>query len=382
MPTFATRAIATLLAAIGASATALEVTVTGFVSERLELTGDRGLSDDVVGNDPAVDSTTDLGLSFVLRGPRTAAVVSPGARLVLSSDREFEARRINPRLNASVTHRLRRSQLSGGLSFVPRLTTDAQFEDTGVVDQDVLQLDGSANLGYDYFVDPRNTLSAGASFSIREFTDETEDLVPSRTVGATLGWSRRVNSTTSASLSTRGRLFTNDDGVESRSVSFTIGGSHAVNNRLAVNARLGPSITDRDGGSGDGSTTFGLVGDASLSYDAGDETFRLGVSQDVDQGSDGSLRNVAAASASYSMQINSVSSLSFSGRVTAQNPLFGDASDGVRTVSIGSTYTYDLTENWNADVGYRLRLRQSDDADLRYGNTVFLSLRRGFSLSQ
>ena len=81
--------------------------------------------------------------------------------------------------------------------------------------------------------------------------------------------------------------------------------------------------------------------------------------------------------ASYSHDINNLSSLNATVSFFNRNELGEFANDGQR-VNLSLSYRYALTRDWGLVSGYRYVLSRQDDRDDRDSNTVFIGLQRSF----
>jgi hypothetical protein len=360
-----------LMAAMAASpVAAFDLSSTLFFSERLE--GRTGTGDSR--DDEGFRSTTDLGLVVTGRTPTTVFSLAPGVSAFAdtASDETFRA---VPRLGASLAHTSGQRSFTASLSVVPEFVDDAQFEDTGRVESEALQLTIGASLGFSYAVDSRNSVSTGVTARTIEFIGDTETLDRSRSIGVNGGWQTALTSVTQASLSAGLNLFASDDDETSDGQTFTLraGVSHDVNERLGVSASLGPAVTWRDGDS-----DLGLVGSLSASYDSGRTSYSIGVSQDVDQNSDGVIENRTRIFGRLGYRINSVSRLSLAAGAGLQTPLISSETDDRTSVSVSASYNRDLTKFWSIGVGYRFRASRRDDYSA--SNAAFIRISRNISL--
>jgi hypothetical protein len=119
------------------------------------------------------------------------------------------------------------------------------------------------------------------------------------------------------------------------------------------------------------------VGRFDLRYLAPETEYRLGLSQGVDQNSDGALENRTVLRAGVSTRLTERIRAGVDATAGYQSPLDGEGSD--RTfLSLTPQLSYDVTPDWSASVGYRFRAADRDD--LETSHAVFLQLSRGLSL--
>jgi opacity protein-like surface antigen len=364
-----------------------DVSISAFFSQRGEVSGaefgDNTDSDD----DVVFRSITDLGLTFSGQSQRSRWSVSPGVRATATTaSGDDDPVDLRFRFNGAGAHALSpRHSLSGGLSVTPDFANDTQFDDTGIASNpSVLQITTAANLGLGYTIDQRNALSFGATGRWRTFTEDTESLEETRSVGLSAGWTRSLTPRTSGSLSGSWQLSMTegDTGSDAQSFSLVAGVSHAVNRRLSLNASLGPSlsyVTQRVAAPGGGtvdddSVNLSAVGGLGVSYRGPRTSANFSFDQQVDQNSEGDIDNVLSLSAGLSHQIASNLQAGVSARFSFRTPLTGG--DTRQTFSISPNISYGLTEDWSLSAGYRFRA--SNDEDFDGTNRVFLQISRGF----
>lgn len=348
-------------------------------------------------------STTSVGLTFIGRTPLTTWTFSPGLSGFLSSDSDNDLTSLRPRFNGSVSHRGRRSQLTGSLSFVPRLVDFTPgLDDFGLdeepdpgadsppepdlgedsdggrrVRDDVLQLNTNARIGWRYSVDSLNSLTLGAFVRRRDFTEDDDELERSTTVGANVGWSRALSPITSANIALRGQRFLSDDSSDEDTSSVSLRGG--LNTRLdpvtSLGFSLGGALTEDDEGGWEPS----VVGSVSFRRQPRSTTnFSAALTQSVDQDISGDISNVTALTFGVSEQLTRRSSISVNARAGFENPLFATDVEDRRTFTIGPSYTYSIDRNWRLRAGYTFRIEEGDDDD--YSSRFSIGLSRGFNI--
>lgn len=381
-----TRRLAAALAgalSCAAPACATDWSFSGFASQRVEADSDfGGASSGASGGsgsqrngEAAVGAITDLGVSLRADTGRTRWLLAPGLRGTLYSS--GDANGVYPRFDGAVAHDAPRGGLDASLSVIPELTSAAQFEDTGVVEQDTVQITVRGRVGGRWDADARNTLSAGASATLREFTESGGELTPTRSYGVDGGWRRAVSERTGVSLLADIRRFEADDASDgdSWSIAPRLGADHRLTPRSGVSASLGPSFLYDD----EGALTVGMVGDATYDWAVDDQSFSIGVAQTLDQNSFGEVENRASLTAAWRQAINARARIGVSARAGFQNPAFESGSRGDRTfLTATPTYAVQLTPDWDLTVGYSLRLTD-DDRREPVSHLAFLSVTRGMS---
>ena len=348
-------------------------------------------------------SATDVGLNFRGEYPATRFDLSVGARLTadtddtsgnIGSNGSFFTD-LNPRIVGRVTHSGPRMTTFGSLSVLPTFSADRQFEfidvtdqDTGAIigtdrrlrDEDVLQLRISATAGTQLRLDQVNSISLSVGALFREYPEGSESLDPTRSVSATAGWNRAIDSRTSGGLSLGTEFFVSDAAGSNESTSTTLSANLArrFTPRHEGNASLGVSFVDLDGAD---PTPVGTLG---FSYrPTADISLRAGASQRVAQDDDGDIRVVSALSGSASWSVNSISTITLGTGLTFDTPVVGNADDAT-TFRLTAGYSLRLTEGWRVGLVYGLAL-ESEEFDPISGtdsgtHSVLVRLSRNFDI--
>lgn len=120
----------------------------------------------------------------------------------------------------------------------------------------------------------------------------------------------------------------------------------------------------------------------SLNYahDLPTARINIGFAQEVSTDSDNEEEITTSLNASYTQQINSLSSLEASLGFFDRNELGDNPNDGQR-VDISLSYEYALTRDWGLVSGISHTLTTSDDRSDRSRNTIFIGLQRSFAWS-
>jgi hypothetical protein len=343
-------------------------------------------------------SSTDLGVNFRGTYPTTLFALSVGARLSgnTENDRAFFSDP-NPRIVGSFTHTAPRLTTNGSLSVVPQFASDRQFEffevvddttgdvidvDRRIRDEDVLQLSINARLGAQLQLDTVNSLSASVAASAREYPESSDTLDPTRSLRASVGWSRALDRQTSGGLSLGVRFFTSEADNSEDAVSTTVSAnlSRSFTPRHSGNFSLGVSFTDVED-----ELTPNLVGGANFSYrPTADIALSAGANQRVAQNDDGALRLVSRLNGGASWTINSVSSLNLGTGLSLETPVLSDGDDDTLTLRLTAGYSLRLTESWSFRLSYGIAIdteRDNPASDqLEGSNRVFMRISRNFDI--
>lgn len=345
----------------------------------------------------AFRTTTDLGLNFRGQYPATAFALSIGARLTGDTGEEgafFSTP--NPRIIGRVTRNGPRLSTFASVSVIPEFTSENQFDfvdrvDTGtgevigvdrrVRDEDVLQLRMDASAGASLQLDPANSVSLTTFASAREYPDGSESLDPTRSVGATLGWTRALDRLTTAGLSLSTRLFTSerDDTDDELSTTLSTNVSRSFTPRHRGSASVGVNVVDAE------ELEPNLVGSLSFFYSpTADITMRAGAGQDVAQNDSGEVRLVTRLSGSTTWSVNSVSSFNIGTGINFDTPVSGDDGDDLVTLRVTAGYSLRITERWSFGVSYGVVL-ETEQSDLAGrgsdgSHNIFMRLSRDFDI--
>lgn len=374
------RTVATLLAGLPAfPASGQEgLRVSGVLSQVLRI-DDGGLRGGAERGDPVYSSTTNLGVRFSIATRTTQLALSPGVSAFIGNTRDFELSDLLPTFNGQLSTRGPTTTLSVTGLLTPRLVSDAQFDDTGRADQDVVQIDAALRLGLAQQLSRVSSLNASVGARARTFTESTESLRRNQAIDATAGVRTRLTPSTSATWSGTARYFDTEGRSDGYSLTTRVGASYAATRDLSLNAAVGPSLLRRreTGGTRD---DYGVDFDVSATYRAArDTTLTFRAAQAFDQRSDGSFENRVNVSASASHRINTFSSISFGLSAASQLPVFVDEFDDRRTFTLSTNYQYQLTQAWSVNAGYQLRGR-SESSDFDTANVVTLRLSRALSI--
>lgn len=372
------------VAAAGAGATAVsaaDYSASGFFSTRVEARAPEaggGRSND--GGSASVQS--DLGVLLTVRTPTTEFRLAPGVRGGVSTSGSPEFRDLRPRISGSVSHVGPRQTFGLTAAVTPDFANSVRFDDlTSTVERrnDVLQITGSVGVNYALQLDSRNSVSAAGSFRLRDYAESAPDLSRTITVGGDLGLRHALAPRTNLSLGAGGRFFLTeaDNQADSRTVNLRIGGDHRPSPGVTLTGSLGVSQTSRDGEGGSG--TLGVIGGLSASWAARNDTsLSIGLTQDVDQTTQGDVENVTALRLGVRHAIDARQSVGLTAAGSFNTPVFGDGGDR-QVATLSPSYSYALSRDWSVILSYSLRADQ-EDGDFSVSNRVFLRVGWRFAL--
>lgn len=324
-------ASAKLLAANGAAAP-----VTGFVDPRLSLSymreaanadfsfdaslsgSDLGSDLDVTDFDAGPGTRIATGLSTALNWGKTAPLgFGISAGLTTTTYQDAAPDLIDNRtLRAGASIR-------ADLSDVVRLNLGlnaSQFEKTGLASRDTLGLDAGLTL-----IRPRGEISLRAAI-----TDTADGTRQSLNFGHTMT-------------------------LPDAALSYSLGASRGVDAQLR------------------------LTGSLDYQRDLPNGAFTIGLTRSLAAGSDTDAENLASsASVGYQTALGPLSNLSLS--LNWAESIDTATTLGTANTSLQATYSQSLAKDWALDVGYTHRLRDKDGVGRGVSDTLFLDLRRDFSL--
>lgn len=375
-----------------ARAAAAEWSAEGFFSQRFDAVGNRGFEGNGFFGEAALDSVTDLGVTFSAATPRATFSISPGVRALISTAESVDAGTFAPRLTASALLRGPRSQTTASLSIIPSFVSGASVDDptltvidgelvevVDTVEEEAVRILGRAQLRHEVSLTPRDTVSAGVFARGTEYLGSVSDaLSPTRAVGVDGSWSRALTPRTSVSVSPSFQQFFDSGAGSSGGQSFSLLGSaeHLFSERFSATAGLGPSFTRSEEEGFD----LGLVGNLGANYRTPRTRYAASISQTVGQDEDGSVETFVTARASASRAINATSRFTLTATAGFENPLISQGeNDRARVFSLSPAYTHELTPDWSLGAGARLSLRD-DEEGLGANPSLFLQITRGFEI--
>ena len=403
------RLLAVCLVAASASppAAAQEWSIDGRFTQRFEADTNRKLDPDPDG--AVFGAITRLNVDFGYATPRTDWTLSTGAvaaGYVGSGDTDG-LNRLDPLLNTRVEHRGQRFVTGATGSFSRKSTSFVEFDEDGGIDNEGARISTDAvrtvvRVGgfWTFLVDARNSLTVSSFGRVERFSEEADDLEPSTSFGGRLSWSHQLDPLTSVSLQTGVQHFTADDDVDTAStnVDVSLGLTRALTPRLSLTGTAGVAATRRTedeiaflgigpvvvpvvtGRESDYSVSG--IGSLGFSYRMDDTTFQLSASQSVQPSSRGELQDRTALSFGIRHRLAPRHDLSFLSAVTRRTGAVGsDGSSDEDTIlfQLSPTYSYRVTEDWDASVGYRFRLSDEDDGTA-ISNAIFFGFSRDLAI--
>lgn len=379
-------AAAAIAATTAGGAVAEGWSVNTFFSQRVEA------DSDIDGGDSGFGAITDLGLTFAKRTAQTDLRFATGARASLFTDSDNNLDSLLPSFRSSLAHRTPGYGLTASLGFVPRLTDalealdafsapelpeDSPLPASERTERTAVELNLSGSLGLNVPLDARNSSFFNLFANRRDYLDGSDAFEPTLSYGATAGWRRLLDRTTTLSLSTTARQFQGDESDDSRSLSVNAGLGGALTSTLDGNVSAGVVMVDTDDPEADGGE-LAFNGSAGLTYRTAEGVFRFAFAQSAEQDRDGALVNRSSFILGASHALTRAASVSVGASYVSETPFFTETGDDGSSFNVSPSFSYRLTSDWGASVGYRFRVE--DDQFTDPSNLVFLQVSRNLVL--
>jgi hypothetical protein len=332
------------ISSLALSALATDGIDTFTVAPRLSLRltgGDRDDDQDVF------DVTGGFTAGFVRAGPRLRLNLSLGATVEQADDQNLS------------------------LFFEPDPVTGEQRSVVSQEDSSTLQVTAQTGAGFDYALDPRQSVNGRVSYQQRSFLDDVETLDPFSRISADAGYRRSFSPRLSGTLSIGARRFMSDaeDASDTTSLTLSTGAGFSLGQAERLSLSVGVTGTD------DGETVEpSFSGGASYGYEGDDTTLNLSLSQSVDQNDDGEVAQITAFRGAVGYRLTEQTRFSLGLGVSLETPIGGEAGDP--DFLLAPSLQHSLAPDWTVAVGYQLRASSDTDMD----NRVFARLSRSFSI--
>lgn len=390
------------------------VQLTFGVEQRFETNDNLGL--DVVSAGTTSQATTRLSFGLLTETRSSSLEFNTSASLRVANGPDFSGTEValaDPRMSLAYS----RSTANAKLDVNARLRqTDVEFlrsleefiDDKGeiVLPEDTTGTGTQISHGLDVALTWGEEaplgfgLSAGIS-GINYIDTTSASLFDSRRSRAGASVRLTLTPVTEANVSLRFSTYDDEDPMTSRrdTLSFGAGLTHTLprgrlTSRLTADdtedgTRLGLSF-GRDFDLPDGalqasmgatrgaSGETNLTGSLKLRKELPQGAITAELRRSVSAGSDDSEQLATALLLGYSQDLTPLSSLNLDLSYVQREPTGAGASITDGTVS--ATYRRAVTEDWNMDVGYRHRVRDEDGVGRARSNSVFMVLKRDFSI--
>lgn len=406
-PLGAALAVAVLSAAVPAVA---DTQIQSFFAQRFDVDdeGDFG-------------SATDLGVTFSALTPRTTWSLTPGVRLLASTNDDDDVE-LRPTLAGGFRTRAEQSTLFGSVSVTARQTrfTETAAEaglggvdfggedgesdagagldpgadldsggETGGEDSDpvseqarrgsTLETVGRARLGYDLALGPIDGVFTSGFVNVRDFDDTDENLTSFVEFGADAGYRRRLDPRTGASISAGASWVDFDNETEDTLTGrVRLNATRALRPDLNAQAGIGFSVTNRD----DEDAVFGVLGNLGVRQNGPDWFWSADLVQDVRPSGDaGDVESVSRFNVATGYRFDPRNSVNLSGSLGFETPVFDDDDDDDDFfASVSLVSGHQLSRDWRMSVGYRFRSGDDDDIISDAAHSLFVRFSHDFRL--
>lgn len=366
-------------------------TLGGRFLERIEADTNLRLEDD---GEALYGSTTTVTLDFGYETPRTEWFLGSGLSLRAFAgpgDTDGLNGLSDPRITGGVTHRGDDRSLGADFGFVRRPVGFTQVDETGRTDGEATETAASLGGFWSRELDARNSLSLRADVSVRRFSDDDDELTPSTSYGVTGRWTRRLDARTAAGASLGVTLFEQDgDPTDTDSTVVRAGVSldRRVSPRSGFSLDLGLSRATVEETTDLGPVTLteersslGFSGSAGFDWRGPRTAFGFTASQALESSADGGLDQTSRLAASLRRSLTRRASAGLVADASRRVAEDDDDDEVVWFLSVGPRLDIDLTRDWSAGMGVRLRLREDDDGTANAAG-VFFELSRPFVLNR
>ncbi|MEM8792712.1 MAG: hypothetical protein AAGE80_13920 [Pseudomonadota bacterium] len=363
---------------------AIDLKARGFVRQTFEFDSNRELEPD---SDGAVyGSITRLGLRLDAEGKRSVFRINAAlaARAFGGPGDTDNLTRVDPDISARHQFNAKDFAISNSLSLNVRPTTETQFDDTGIVEEEANQLTINYDTSFTKNLDARNALSLGGDVRITRFDEDVAGLDENELYGVDATWSHQLYQTTSLFAQTGARFFNSEDGTTSQTFNFLTGIDHRRTSRHRFGANGGIVVSRIDDGDVPGAskeTNVGFNGGGNFEYTLQRFTAGVDIRQSVDPTSDGDVNGFTRIGGNIGYRLTNRSRLSGALEVSRRTSVstLDDEEDRL-FFSVGPAFNTELTRNIDLSLSYRFRFDDEDDEAIGTGHQLFLTISRNFDL--
>jgi len=322
--------------------------LSGTVSESLTLTEEAGLS-----------SLTRIGLRALSQTERLRFGISTGAGLAVSTGGGVNAIRPNLGVDFGIDGKRWTINSNASLRFDPISFEELDEVDLSTTEETGIRRSIGASVNGSYDLTARSTATLGYSYTDRDYTETSTDLVPSSSHGINAGLNYAAADDTSITASIGARWFEADN--TENSSSFTLNGnvgvSYEATSRLSLNAGAGVTwAKSKDDflGVRTETTSTALLINGGLSYGLRDGTLRVNVSQRVTpEAGSGMLTRFNTATLGYTHQVNQRTAVGLDLSLSDQKTI--PDGNSITQFSASPFLSWEIAEDVQARVGYSFR---------------------------
>jgi hypothetical protein len=224
-------------------------------------------------------------------------------------------------------------------------------------------------------VNNRNSLSWSNSANVLDFTDPSDDLVPSITLASSGTWQRELSELVSGNLLVSVQYFDPDSSKEDKSLLYrsTAGVDAQLSERLSVSGTVGVVLEDPEHEKLNAGGTF----DVSADYKLKDTSYTISTGYDLLPDQDGDLEDRYSTRFGVSHQVNDMTTVGVTGQYSFEPGSNGEGSSAA--ISISPSLRYQLSRDLSSTLSYRFIL-DDDEGEQSHSNAVILSVSYGTTL--
>ncbi len=322
-------------------------------------------------------TTLGFGLSSETRTQRLSAETSIG----LEYDSETEDFTLSrPFLMIDYDQDLKRSTYGFGLFYEDVPTEfDATLPDLSTVGRDTDRQRITGDLSASFSLTERTTFGVAFAATDISYDDDDPDLVPTRNYELDFSLSRELTERTTGTIDLGFDLLKADNATMTETRTHSLNGrlSYEATPRLTLAANAGTSVSEVE------ETTAGVVTTedntsvlygASLTYALARGEARLSLDQSLVPSSDGELSRTTILAGNLDTELSDISTLGLEASLSYSEDL--DGGEEEEFLSVGATYSRDLTENLSGLIG--ARVERNDDGE--YAQELRLEISRSFQV--
>lgn len=300
----------------------------------------------------------------------------------------------DPRITGAVVHSGKDQTIGANFGFLRRSTAfTLDEEDITLASGDATETAANLSGFWTQRLDAKNSVTLSTNGNIRRFSDDEGQLTPSTSYGVTGSWNRTLDRRTSAGASL-GVRFSDQDGpdTDTESTIWRLGANlvrrltprHGFNLDLGISRAAVTETTDLGFFSiEDERNSLGFSGGAGFDWRGpGGTAVALTASQALESGADGGLDQTSRVAASLSRPLTRRSTAGLVADFTRRSAE-DDADGGGASyfISAGPRLDFQLTRDWSAGLGLRLRRRDDDDG-AAHSARVFFEVSRPLILNR
>jgi hypothetical protein len=353
------------------------------VSERLDYYDNYRLLEESDGF--IIGTTSTLGANAIYKGDdyRFDLLGNLSYRHHFGPGSEEDPDRFSPRIQTKFSKKGKSSAFDFSASFAREEVSTIDVLERLNVTTDTYRDTFGANAAWSKALDLRTSVGLSASIQRIIYEDDVSSLTPSTSADIGAFWSKRLTKRTDfkTSASVSFLSLENDEKTDREIVRLRADLSTQLTSTLKFRIGGGPRVvfSQRDDllsvkGDRLESTDLGWNGDVGLDYAYKLGTISASISSATEPSTAGDLQNRITFGIQATRKLNNVSQAALSVQYRIAEL---DSSETQNVLSISPTLTYQLTDEWNLQAGYRFTFVDDSDGDA-YGNNVFLTLSRAW----